>query len=184
MSHDITEMLGRLDRGETRTAQQLLDLVYPRLKQIAERQMRQERASHTLQATALVNEAYLELFDAHERNWESRAHFFAYAASVMRHILVRHARSRNAKKRGGDQLRVTLEGLAEDGASAVDLISLDAVLTQLAQLNERQARLVELRFFGGLSIKEIASVTHLSTATVNKSLRAARGWLYHQLRDD
>ncbi len=183
-SHNVTQLLTQARQGDPKAQSALVEVVYPKLKRIAERQMQRERAGHTLQATALVNEAYLELFDANTRDWEGRAHFFAYAATVMRHILVRHARDRNAKKRGGDRLRVSLTELEADGQREEDLIFLDAVLTELMEMDQRKGRLVELRFFGGLSIKEIAEVMGLSTSSVNKDLRAARGWLFHQMKNE
>ena len=134
----------------------------------------------TLQATGLVNEAYLELFGPGGGDWEDRNHFFAYSATVMRHILVREARRRQAAKRGGGQLRVTLEGLAGE-QFADDLIALDEALEKLAHIDERKSRLIELRYFGGLNIKELCALEGRSPATVHKDLKAARGWLFHEL---
>lgn len=183
MHQEITQLLDSARKGDARAEAQLVDVVYPRLKQIAKKQMRGERAGHTLEATALVNEAYLELFKSGERSWENRTHFFAYASSVMRHILVHHARGKSTQKRGGDRLRVTLDDFFEENQNEEDLIALDEALVELSSLDKRQAKLVELRFFGGLTVQEIASVMELSTSSVNKQLRAARGWLFHFLKD-
>jgi len=182
LSNNITQLLRQYQTGDKKAEGQLVDEVYPKLKQIAQRQMNQERKSHTLQATALINEAYLELFQSKHRCWHSRNEFFAYTSSVMRHILVNHARTKNAKKRGGDFLKVTLHDLP-DSTKEDDLLMLDEALTKLSNLDKRKSEIVELRFFGGLTIEEITQVVGLSISAVNKELKAARGWLFHKMKD-
>ncbi|MFK7957317.1 MAG: ECF-type sigma factor [Lysobacterales bacterium] len=181
---NVSQLLSLVQQGEPNATERLTRMVYPRLKQMARRQMHGERSNHTLQATALVNEAYLELFESGQRNFSNRAQFFAYAAAVMRHILVRHARAKSAAKRGGKHVQITLSEAIAAIQSDVDLISLDAVLTDLTDMDPRKGRLVELRFFGGLTIEEIAEVEGLSTSSVNKDLRAARGWIFHQIQGE
>ncbi|MEM1090474.1 MAG: sigma-70 family RNA polymerase sigma factor [Pseudomonadota bacterium] len=179
----ITQLLLQAGSGDESARDQLMEVVHRELKRLARGYMRSERQEHTLQATALVNEAYLELFGAAERSWSDRNHFFAYASQVMRHVLVHHARSRKTQKRGGDLLRVTLDGLAGD-QKADELLALDEALERLALIDERKSRMVEMRFFGGLTIDEIADVTGLSVATIHNDLKSARGWLYHELSED
>ncbi len=179
----ITQLLTQAGCGDESARQQLVGIVHEELKRLARGHMRSERDEHTLQATALVNEAYRELFGAGDRSWSSRNHFFAYASQVMRHVLVHHARRRNTRKRGGNLLRVTLDGLAQD-QKAEELLALDEALERLAQIDKRKSRMVEMRFFGGLSIDEIADVTGLSPATIHKDLKSARRWLYHQISAD
>ena len=154
--------------------------VHAELKRIAQRQMRLERPDQTLQATALVNEAYLELFSNADRTWNNRRHFFAYASRVMRHVLVSYARRRNAQKRGGELQQVTLTGLSQE-QTADELIALDEALTRLAEFDERKSRLFELRFFGGLSIDELSQEMDLAPSTIHKELKSARGWLFNEL---
>lgn len=145
--------------------------------------MHLENSGHTLQATALINEAYLELFKSTQASWDTRNDFFAYAATVMRHILVNHARSKKAQKRGGDLLKITLFDLPDMNQKEEDLISLDNALDKLAEMDKRKSNIVVLRFFGGLSIEEITQIVSLSVSAVNKELRAARGWIYHEMKN-
>ncbi len=175
----VTLWLHEARGGDAEARERVLDVIHGELRSIAHRQIRDERQL-TLQATGLVNEAWIELFGQPGSHWENRSHFFAYAATVMRHILVREARRRQAKKRGGDQLRVTLEGLPAEQREE-DLIALDDALVALTELDSRKGRIVEMRYFGGLTIDEICAVENLSPATVHKDLKAARGWLYHEL---
>ena len=183
MDHETTRLLIRASEGDRASLDQLLPLVYGELKAIATNKMRNERANHTLQPTALVNEAFLRLVDQSRVQWKGRAHFCAVAAEMMRRILIDHARRRHAEKRGAGFHRVSWnEALAqEDGDRAIDVLVLDDLLEQLAALNERHARVVELRFFGGLGIKETAEVLGVSPATVKNDWRAARAWLMSRL---
>jgi RNA polymerase sigma factor (TIGR02999 family) len=182
LSNNITQLLEQVQLGDQQAEQQLVDVVYPKLKQIASKQMSLENSGHTLQATALINEAYMELFKFAKASWGTRNDFFAYAATVMRHILVNHARSKKAQKRGGDLLKVTLHDLPDMNQKEEDLLSLDNALDKLAEMDERKSKIVVLRFFGGLSIEEITQIVSLSVSAVNKELRAARGWIYHEMK--
>lgn len=168
--------------GAAGAAERLMPLVYDELRGLAEHLMMYERADHTLQATAVVNEAYLRLIDQTEIAWEGRVHFCAIASITIRRILVDHARKHAAFKRGGEHKRVALSD--EHGLSdqiGVDLIALDDALSKLGVMHERQCRVVELRFFGGLSVEETASVLEVSPRTVKVDWRAARAWLKEQL---
>lgn len=180
--HGITQLLTESRNGDRAARARLTKLVYDELKRIANVQMRRERGANTLQATALVNEAYLELFSGKLPDFNDRTHFFAYAATVMRHILVHSARRRQALKRGGGLLQVTLNDLP-DPQKDHQLLDLDAALDRLAAVDERKARIVELRFFGGLSIEEIGTVADLAPSTVHRELHAARGWLFRTLSE-
>lgn len=179
----ITELLRAWSDGEREGADALVPLVYEELKRQARRYLRRERAGHTLQTTALVNEAYLKLIDQRNVKWQNRAHFFGIAAQMMRRILVDYARERHRQKRGG-----TAEHLPLDEAFAVaagerdiDLLALDEALNRLAKLDERQARIVELRYFSGLSTEETAEVIGISVSTVKANWSMAKAWLYHEL---
>ena len=153
------------------------------LRRLARFQLRQERPNHTLQSTALVHEAYLRLIDCHSVSWQGRAQFFGLAAQIMRGILVDHARARKATKRKGSDLTLTLDQAAAlPNRKAVNLVALDEALTGLAALDERQSRIVELRFFGGLSIEDTSHVLGISPATVKREWATARAWLYQELR--
>ena len=170
--------------GRRARADELFEEVYGDLRRLARRMMRQERAGHTLQPTGLVHEAYMKLVDQRRVDWRGRSHFFAVGARVMRRLLVDHARKRGAAKRAGDQQRVTLsESLnpAESGMSLEDLLSLDAALEHLGELDERAAEIVELRFFGGLEMKEIAEVIGMSKRTVESDWSHARAWMRREL---
>jgi RNA polymerase sigma factor (TIGR02999 family) len=186
MQDETTRLLLSASQGDRASMEALLPLVYDQLRVIAERKMRRERADHTLQPTALVNEAFLRLVDQSRVQWQGRAHFCAVAASMMRRILVDHARRRSAEKRGAGATPVVLdEALAPAHArSPLDIVALDDLLERLAALNERHARVVELRFFGGLSVKETAHALDVSPATVKNDWRVARAWLLSQMSND
>src|SRR5215510_2481994 len=183
---EVTQWLVAWSNGDSAALDRLIPLVHEELRRLANRYMRQERRRElhgvTLQTTALVNEAYLRLIDARKDQWESRAHFFAIAARLMRRILVDYARSRNREKRGGAAQRVSLEEAAVFSAErAPDLVALDDALYALAKIDERMSRVVELRFFGGLSVKETARVLKVSPQTVRRDWRLAKSWLLHEL---
>ena len=181
---EVTRLLDALQHGDRAALDRLVPLVYDELRGLAHGQRQRWQGDHTLDTTALVHEAYLKLVDQSRASWESRAHFLATAAKAMRHILINYARDRRAQKRGGDQPKLSLEELSEGlGGTAVFsddraelLIALDAALTKLEQVNERQSRIVECRFFGGLTIEETAAALGISTASVS------RGWALAQVR--
>ena len=181
---EVTRLLDALQHGDRAALDRLVPLVYDELRGLAHGQRQRWQGDHTLDTTALVHEAYLKLVDQSRASWESRAHFLATAAKAMRHILINYARDRRAQKRGGDQPKLSLEELSEGlGGTAVLsddraelLIALDAALTKLEQVNERQSRIVECRFFGGLTIEETAAALGISTASVS------RGWALAQVR--
>ena len=179
---DITVLLAELRAGNRSAESRLLPLVYAELRRRARRYMRGERPDHTLQPTALVHEAYLRLAGQREVDWQSRAHFFAVAAQLMRRILVDHARARKAEKRGGGEPRVALnESLAMTEEKSAELMALDEALTRLAERDPRQARAVELRFFGGLSEEEAAEVMGISLRTLKRDWSVARAWLFKEI---
>jgi RNA polymerase sigma factor (TIGR02999 family) len=182
VSHQVTQLLHAWSEGEPQALDRLTPLVYEELHRLARRHMAHERPGHTLQTTALVNEAYLELVDSVQADWQNRAHFFAVCARVMRRILVDWARSRNMFKRGGGVHLVGLEdtfvGAQEPDAA---LVALDDALSALAECDARKARVVELRFFGGLSIEETAAVLRISEETVQRDWRFAKSWLRREL---
>jgi RNA polymerase sigma factor (TIGR02999 family) len=178
----VTQLLIRFRAGERGVLDSLLPLVYDRLQQLARRHLRKERSSHTLQSTALVHEAYLRLADQDAAAWQTRTHFFAVAANLMREILVDHARRHKSAKRGGGAFRVTLDERLELLPQAdLDLLALDDALVALAEVDPAKARLVELRFFGGLTIEESADVLQMSVATVKRHWSLARAWLYREI---
>ena len=161
----------------------LLPLVYQELRRLAAAYIRRERPGYTLQPTALVNEAYLRLLKDDPARWQNRAHFCAIAAHSMRQILIERARARDAQKRGGARARVTLdEALVAGGERSIDLVALDEALERLATIDPEQARLVELRFFGGLTVEETADAMHISPATVKRHWKVARAWLARELK--
>ena len=182
-SKQITEMLQDWSDGNREALEMLLPLVYDELHRQAARFLRRERAGHTLQTTALINEAYLKLIDQHEVKWQNRAHFFGIAAQAMRRILVDYAKTRHREKRGGADENLPLEEamFAVSAEPNVDLVELDEVLTRLAKFDERQANIVELRYFGGMSVEETAEVLHISTATVKSDWRTAKAWLHREI---
>jgi RNA polymerase sigma-70 factor, ECF subfamily len=178
----LTQLLVAWSDGDQKALDELFPLVYDELRQVARRHMRRERRGHTLRTTALVNDAYLRLVDQRQVRWQNRAHFFAIAAQMMRRILVDHARSKHYEKRGGGAVHVPLEEAAvlAEGKSA-EILALDEALRALAELDPRRARVVELRYFGGLSNEEIAEVLKVSTNTVTRDWNMARAWLYNEL---
>ena len=180
---EVTRLLIAWNAGDRDAVEKLMPLVYAELRHIAERQFRRERAGHTLQPTAVVHEAYFRLIDQTRVTWKNRGHFFAIAAQAMRRILIDHARAREADKRGGREERVTLDlGIASpEPADDVDLLALDEALVRLKALDEPQARIVELRFFGGLSIEETAEAMESSPSSVKREFRSARAWLFREL---
>ena len=179
---DVTVLLHRARQGDKDSLDRLLPLVYGELRRVAENQLRGERAGHTLQPTALVHEAYLRLIGQHSVDWNNRAHFFSIAAETMRRILVNHAVERRAQKRGSGETLLALDELnGVGGESSIDLILLDEALVTLAELDRQQAKVIELRFFGGLTIAEVAEVLNVSEATVNREWRSAKAWVMAQL---
>lgn len=179
----ITQLLQSWSDGDREAAERVLPLVYDELRRIALRQLRQERREHTLEATAVVHEAYLRLSGQEGFHWPDRIHFFAFAAHLMRRILVDYARNRNRAKREGKWERVTLTEAAELlPAKGADVAALDDALTSLDALDPRKAAVVELRFFGGLTLEETAGQLGVSVETVNREWRRAKAWLYKELR--
>jgi RNA polymerase sigma-70 factor (ECF subfamily) len=180
---DVTVLLAEVTKGDQQAASELVPLVYDELRRLAGRYMRRERADHTLQATALVHEAYLKLVQHQSVDWQNRAHFFGIAAQVMRHILVDHARGHGREKRGAGQQLVSLEeALVFSPEKSVELLKLDESLDRLAKLDPRQSRIVELRFFGGLTVEETAHVLGISPKTVKREWSVAKAWLHGDLR--
>ena len=179
---EITQLLIAWNQGDQQARDELAPLVYDELRRIARSYLRRERRDHTLQPTALVNEAYIRLIDQSRVNWQNRAHFFGAAARLMRQILINHAEARRAAKRGGEAERISLSDVDHFVAGQdVDLISLDEALKNLERIDSPQCRIVELRFFAGLTIEEIAEVTGVSPATVKREWTAARAWLRREL---
>ena len=177
----VGELLRAWSNGDTSALERLTPIVYDELHRLARRYMRGERPGHSLQTTALVNEAYLRLVDYERMQWQNRAHFFAVSAQVMRRILVEHARRHNLK-RGGDVPHVSLEEAALVGGNrAADLVALDDAMNTLAQFDSRKAQVVEMRFFGGLNVDETADVLKVSPATVMRDWSTAKAWLYREL---
>lgn len=182
MTSNITHLLKEWSEGDQQALDELTPLVYEELRQQAARYLRKERPNHSLQATALINEAFLRLIDVKEVQWQNRAHFFAIAANLMRRILVDHARRRDAEKRGGSQVCLTLdEGLAWANEPDVDLLAIDEALDRLAIIDEQQARIVELRFFSGLTVEETATALGVSPKTVKRDWSVARAWLKREI---
>lgn len=183
-SERVSKLLLNWGKGDQGAREALIPLVYDELRRLARRYLRRERPDHTLQSAALVNEAYLRLIRQEHPQWQNRAHFFGVAAQLMRHILVDHARNRAAAKRGAGAPRLTLDpDVALPQERDVDLIALDDALNQLAALDPQQSRLVELRFFGGLSIEETSVVLGVSPATVKREWATARAWLQREMRN-
>jgi RNA polymerase sigma-70 factor (ECF subfamily) len=181
-AHEITQLLHAWNEGDEGALEQLMPVVYGELHRLAQRFMANERPGHTLQTTALVNEAYLRLADAAHLNWQGRAHFFGVCARMMRRILVDFARSRQAEKRGSDVTPLELqEGLAVAGGPGADLLAVDDALQALSALDARKSQIVELRFFGGLSAKETAEVLSVSEETVLRDWKLAKSWLRREL---
>lgn len=181
-SKDVTTLLLEWSGGKRQALDELIPLVYAQLRNLADRQLRRERPSHTLSSTALVHEAYLKLIDQRRVQWKDREHFFAVAAQAIRRILVSHARSRSASKRGGGATLLAFdESIALPDRKDVELIRLDDALEGLSSLDPQQARIIELRFFAGLSIEGTAEVLDISTSTVNREWNLARAWLHREL---
>lgn len=179
---DITQWLARCKGGDAGALEELLPMVYDELRRQAAMVFSRERAGHTLQPTALVNEVYLRLMNQRQVKWENRAQFFAVAAQMMRRILVSHARARSARKRGGDETRITLEeGIAAAPQRDVNLLALDEALTKLEAIDPEKSRMVELRFFSGLSVPETAQVMGVSPRTIDRQWQTARAWLYREV---
>jgi len=180
---EITQLLRECSNGNKAAWDDLLPLVYDELHRQAARYLKRERVDHTLQTTALIHEAYLKLIDQRSVNWESRTHFFAIAARAMRRILVDYARTTHRKKRGGDDIKLPLDEvmLAATEDRSVDLIALDEALNKLAKRDQQQSRVVELRYFGGLTLEETAEALHISRATVASDWSMAKVWLYREL---
>jgi len=180
---EISVILKDWSEGNRASADRLLSLVYDELRKIAGQYLKKEKSDHTLQPTALVHEAYMKLIDISDISWNDRAHFFAVSANIMRHILVDHARAKLAEKRGGDAQRISLEDA--DSLSSepdIDLLAVDEALNELAKFDEQQSRIVELRFFGGLTIEETAHVAGISPATVKREWAMAKAWLHRKLK--
>lgn len=180
-SENVTQLLLAWGQGDEAARDRLIPLVYEPLRRIARNRLRGERAGHTLETAALINEAYLKLVEQ-SVSWQNRAHFFGIAARLMRELLVDHARNRRRLKRGGDRQQISLTAAGEiAGEQAVDLLALDEALETLAGVDPQKSRIVELRFFGGLTIEETAQVMGVSTPTVERGWRAARAWLQTEL---
>lgn len=181
-SRDVTQLLLDWCDGDQQALGRLMPLVYDELHRQAERAMRRERRDHTLQPTALVHETFLQLVDQNRVQWQNRAQFFGVAAQLMRRIVLKHARRHNTEKRGGKAVRVPFDdGLVAVHRRAADLVALDEALTRLAAFDPRQGRIVELRYYGGLTIEETAACLEISTATVKREARIARAWLQREM---
>jgi RNA polymerase sigma factor (TIGR02999 family) len=176
----VTQLLYEWRAGNQEALNQLMPLIYDELRRLAGHYMKSERASHTLQPTALVNEAYIKLVDM-EVAWQDRTHFFAVAATLLRRILVDHAKWHRRDKRGGGQVRVTLDDKMVASGPDADILAIDDAITRLSALDERKVRIIELHFFGGLTYDEIAEALRISQATVHRELRYAKAWLHHEL---
>jgi RNA polymerase sigma factor (TIGR02999 family) len=185
-SADVTRLLARWSEGDADALQELMPLVYAELRRIAVRQLRRERQGHTLEPTALVNEVFLRLVDQRQPAWENRAQFFAIAARLMRRVLVDYARARGAAKRGGSTPILPLDDVTEPATppAVADILDIDAALTRLSELDPDQGKVVELRFFGGLSVEETAHVLQRSPRTIKREWRLAKAWLHRELQRD
>ena len=181
VSLQITQLLVEWSKGDEFALERLMPLVYEELRQMARRYMRRQAAGHTLQTTELIHEAYLKIAKGSEQNWQNRAHFFGVAAKAMRHILVDYARSKHSQKRGGWQDRITLSDDAAASNKSGEIVALNDALTRLEQMDERRSRVVEMKFFGGLTVEEIAEVLKMSPETVKRDWRFARSWLLREL---
>lgn len=184
-SDEVTLLLRAWGNGDAQALERLAPLVYQELHRIARGYMRNERTGHTLQTTALINEAYIRLVDARRVKWQDRAHFFGVCARAMRRILVDHARSRGYQKRGGGQIGIQLDSVTSIGWSPdSNILELDEVLNRLSALDPRKGKVVEMRFFGGLSVEETAEALGISPETVMRDWKLARAWLYRELTAD
>jgi len=181
-THEVTQLLKAWTSGDEQALEKLTPLVYEQLHRAAQHYMAGQRSGHILQATALVNEVYLQLIDCGQMNWQDRAHFFAMSAHLMRRILIDFARSRGSQKRGGGALQISLDEAPSVGSEPdPNLVALDDALKALAAVDERESKVVELRFFGGLSIKETAEVLKVSVETVQRDWRLAKMWLLREM---
>ena len=179
---DVTRLLQAWSGGDAEALPRLMPLVYAELRRLAGAYLRREAPGHTLQPTELVHEAYLRLIDQTRTQWQNRSQFFGIAAQAMRRILVDHAREKQAQKRGGGAAKVSLDDTVELGIGPdLDLVALDQALTALARIDPQKSRVVELRFFGGLSVDEVAEIVNVSPRTVAREWRAAKAWLYGEL---
>jgi RNA polymerase sigma factor (TIGR02999 family) len=182
-SHTITDLLTKWSNGDTTALEELIPIVYPELQRLARAYMRREAPDHTLQTSALVNEAFLRLVDRVGVDWQDRAHFFAVTAQIMRHILVDHARRHAYAKRGGGALHLELDEVALTATRlASEFVALDDALNTLARIDERKSKIVELKFFGGLTVDEIAEVMKLAPITIKREWRVAKAWLHLEIR--
>ena len=180
---DVTALLADVRNGKKEAMDELMAVVYPELRQIAGHYLRSERPNHTLQATGLVHEAYARMFGTARTDWKNRAHFFAAVAKEMRRILVDYARSRNAQKRPGKRVLISLADIKDLGTRPdEDLVALDEALTRLEQMAQRASRVVELRFFAGLNERETAEALHISVSTLKRDWQFAKAWLFNELR--
>jgi RNA polymerase sigma-70 factor, ECF subfamily len=178
----VTNLLIKLSNGNREVVDELLPIIYDELKRIAASYLRRERSDHTLQPTALVNEAYMRMIDITQVSWQNKAHFIGVAANQMRRILVDHARQHNAQKRGGEFQIMTLnEEIDKADEQSADLIALDDALTELAKMDPTKARIVELRYFGGLTFEEAAEILDVSVITVKRHWKMTKAWLYGRL---
>ena len=182
-SDQITQLLIAWRNGESQALDELMPLVQRELKRIARNFMRRQNPGHTLQTTALVNEAFVRLVDSDKVNWQDRSHFFAISAQLMRRVLVDAARRKHSAKRGGERIQVTLaDDVRSTEADQVDVVAIDEALSRLAKMNQRQCQIVELRYFGGLTEDEVAETLNISSRTVRRDWNLARAWLYRELK--
>jgi RNA polymerase sigma-70 factor, ECF subfamily len=182
-SNQVTQLLLDWSRGNRAALDELMPMVYQELRKLASGYLRSERPDHTLQPTALIHEAYLRMIGHDMPEWQSRAHFFGIAARLMRQILVEHARTRHAAKRGGDQQKISLDDAPQVFAQsdAAELLALDHALTKLASFDERRARILEMRAFGGMSVEETAQALGVSDTTIKREMRLAQAWIRREL---
>jgi RNA polymerase sigma factor (TIGR02999 family) len=184
-TQEITQLLIKLSNGQRAAVDDLLPLIYDELRSLASNYLRRERVSHTLQPTALVHEAYLKLVDVNQVTWQNRAHFFGVAANLMRRILIDYARQHKADKRGGEFQKLALdENIDKAAEQSTELVALDDALETLSKIDPVKSRIVELRYFGGLTVEETAEVMGISTITVKRHWRMAKAWLYGQLSNE
>lgn len=182
MPRDVTLLLDQINKGDSKAPEELLSLVYDELRKLASGYLKNERQDHTLQATALVHEAYIRLVDWENVSWQNRSHFFAVSAQVMRNILVDHARKKKAEIHGGNLQKLAIdEAISFSKQTEIDLVDLDDALMELTELDPRQAKIVELRFFAGLTIEETAHALDVSRMTVSRDWNFAKAWLYRRL---
>jgi RNA polymerase sigma factor (TIGR02999 family) len=185
-SKEVTQLLADWRGGNNQALEELMPLVYKELHRLADHYLRRERVGHTLQATALINEAYLRIINQDEVNWQNRSHFFGVAAQMMRRILVDHARSHLYAKRGGGAQKLTINEALDvpQQERDLDLVALDDALQRLEQIDPQQSKIIELRFFGGLTIEETAEVLGISPATIKRDWNWAKAWLYRELKNE